>query len=478
MTRSPILQITQKGFAGWLLALERSASDGVLTVSVEGVETRIAFREGEIVGALGGGPADLLGAVLQVQKVLTADQLAQVVAARVAGEAPRFGEQCVAMGLAARGQVEAALVAQLRRKVLRGFQTPDAECRFQVTGILDDGEVPPLRVAPLVIDGVRQYFDPARVEAVLGPYRGLYPKTQGDAAAVATRFGLKPNEAQFVSTIDGRRTADAILASANLDALHASQILCGLVLAEVIGLDERRAVNSSALRAAWTSTVSVSRPAPAFRGGASRPLSQRAPAAQTPPGPATASPSTSRRTTSPQAPDSLARGGADALPSSAARATEAPPVSSRAAAPPGGEARSVPTDAAARRQQAVEAFESGRAAARDGRSGMALQHFRRAAELRPDAKEYRLHLSWLELQDATDPATREALRGRLDTLVRSVVVENRNLAMAHFVKGQLNLAANDDVAALKCFRVARRIDPDDREFERHCRLLEKRLGPK
>ncbi len=467
MPRATSIEIADAGFAGWVLALHKFKSSGVVQVRAGEVNTFVYLDEGVPVFAEEGTLGETFGRVLLTRRMLTEAQYRSVVEkvteAPDGSEQMRFGEACVALGFLTHEQVNEVLEDQVRRKVLRCFQWANPVCQFRNTPeALDEVAHYPVEVAPLVLEGVRRFYDPARVEKVVAPVLDLYPRVEERVEDLTERFRMKVAEAQFVSRIDGSRTTRAVLAGANLDPLHAGQVLCALVLADAIVLDEERPLNSMQLRAVWASTVAVPSDEPKVPVAKAPVVSTPSPVAR-----AKAAVPAARRPEVPARPVAW-----PSLPRRVApRAVRPAGASARASVPP-------PDDVKQRRLRAEALYQSGRAALREGLVAKALGELRRAADLHPEAKEYRLCAVWAELLDSKDEQWRVALRSQLDDLVREAVVENREVAIPHYIKAHLNLFAGDEVNALKCFRMARRLDPDDRDAERHYRVLSQRLKMK
>jgi hypothetical protein len=97
--------------------------------------------------------------------------------------------------------------------------------------------------------------------------------------------------------------------------------------------------------------------------------------------------------------------------------------------------------------------------------------FTEASRLFPEAFEYLLYAEWARFQTLTRPADKLLKRKDLRSLAVRVIRQNRSMAIAHYVLGQLALMDGDQAGALTAFRLACRFDPAEAEYRRAYQAL-------
>lgn len=429
-------------FAERLLLLNRYRRTGVMEVKAHSVCTFVYLQQGVPVFAEEGGLQETFGRVLLSQGLLDQEQYARVIQRmtdEVVGSEPmRFGEVAVALGFVNLEQINHALAEQVRQRVLHCFQWSEVECDFKpIVEALEEVAHYPLDVAPLVLEGVKKFYDHERVGAVLAPFRSTYPTVHGEASTLGGRFKMKPTEVQFLKGLDGRMTLDRHLATASLDPLHGSQLLATLILSDAIDLATDRQVNSMEMRAANVERVAVR----------SKLLSpNRSPPEEPAPLPVV-----------------------DVAPR--AEPPQRPGPSRRPSIPP-----SVKIKRA--RLQAEAKFQRGKRALEQNHLGRAVEHLRAASELYPQAIEYELYARWAQLLVTKVPSQEHELREILTRLYRDALKQDTEMAFAHYVRAHLDLAAGDEEKARRAFRRAHRLDPGMLDAERHLRVLASRRKPR
>ena len=112
---------------------------------------------------------------------------------------------------------------------------------------------------------------------------------------------------------------------------------------------------------------------------------------------------------------------------------------------------------------ADSAFLQGKELLRAGEYGAAADAFREASNLRPSALEYALFAAW-----SAYLSTGRAVKWRdmLVELCERTLEQDRHLAFAHHVRGQLALETKDLETARESFRRALELDPQDEEARR------------
>jgi len=418
------------------VALEVGQRTGVLEVVSDEVTTLLYFQDGRLVFAEQGTLGETLGRVLLREGKLDQRQYARVIdhmtAALIDSEQMRFGEAAVALGFLRPDEVSDALATQVRRKLLCCFQWERVRMSFD-PGTEALGEVAhfPSEVLPLVCEGIRRHWDLEQAERVLAPHTERYPMPVESPGAVSERLRLHPAESRFLRRLDGSKTVAQLLASSDLDSLLLHQLVAALVV-------------TSSVRLADEPVASEGRGAPSKRGPSRR------------------EPETSRHPG--------ARAAAQRLAAQLARRRRQ--QVSTSSIPPMDEQRArLEAERAYQRGVDHMGYEAWHPAARE---------LRRAVKRCPDVVEYELLAAWAEHR-ATPPADErqaEAARARLAGLATRALKQDRENAFAWHVEGQLAAMEDDEPRALKCFRIAHRLDPNDREAERRIRLLSRRLEPR
>jgi hypothetical protein len=123
------------------------------------------------------------------------------------------------------------------------------------------------------------------------------------------------------------------------------------------------------------------------------------------------------------------------------------------------------------RLRAEQQFQAGKRhfAAKDYRA--AELAFAEASRLFPGAFEYLLYAEWAGFQTLTRPAEKLLKRKDLRSLAVRVIRQNRSMAIAHYVLGQLALMDGDQGGAVTAFRLACRLDPAEVEYRRAYQAL-------
>lgn len=157
---------------------------------------------------------------------------------------------------------------------------------------------------------------------------------------------------------------------------------------------------------------------------------------------------------------------APAAPVPSPKAVVRPPApAARAAAPAPDVRRS--------RLEAESAFLLGKQHLAASHLQKAAEELRRAATLYPEAIEYELYASWVEMRLTRSEDPRERRRALHELAVRAIEAD-RKLAIAHHVLGHVLLAEQDLAGALDCFLLARELDPTNSDAEDQIRLLRRR----
>jgi hypothetical protein len=457
-----------------LLALQREHKSGVMEITSEGVKTSIYIASGKPVFAEEGTLGETLGRILVRQRVLTEEQYAAVIE-RMAdpgdGSALRFGEVVVRMGFLTTEQVEAALAAQVKYKIVRCLQLEQSKWRFEANAARLRGVAHyPTTVEPLVLAAAR-LFEPERSDALLRPTEPSFPTLRDPATEIGQRFRLRTPELRFVISIDGKSTIASLLASMRPDSVDKRAILTALVLAEEIllrgeprsspglfwpGLNEGPESTPDSLPPVLSPQLATE---PTPDPGLVRPALRSIPPRPTAPPPPRA------KSVRPPTPADRARVQRALVRLDKKRAVQVK-VASPSTRPPANrhEARLV----------AEQCFQSGKAYLRANKLAQALAPLRRAAELLPDAIEYELYRDFVEFRCVSEPLKIAELAKKLRRVAQRAKKQDPASAFASYVLGHLAMLQGDYAEADRFFRHATKLDPEAIDDVRHVRIQDRR----
>ncbi|MAQ16619.1 MAG: hypothetical protein CMN30_17725 [Sandaracinus sp.] len=450
------------GFVRTLVAIADGGHSGLLEVRAQPVTTLLYFAAGRLVFAEEGTLGETLGRILLREGKLTPPQYSAIIdrmtAAIFESEQMRFGEAAVALGFLSPQEVNDALGHQVQRKLAGCFQYQQFELGF-------DRSPEPLRavahfpcaVPPLVREGIARHWGPDRCSVVLEPHRAETLRV--DAARVG-ELGLPATSSRFVRQFDGQTLARAMEGDGTLDEVVRLQLLTALVLTRSVVFDRAAPEPSSEERALEPEREAAPLPRsgqPVPEPDAPEPAASE-PTASEPPAP------------EPAATGASARSAAQLLAQRLAARRKEPPR--RRSAPP--------PDLQKQRLLAERSFAEGLRDVRYEAWAAAAKKLRKAAELEPDLVEYELYAAWAEWRadPPSDEKGIERARAHLWDLAEGALKRNRENAFGWHVRAQLAVLEGDEERALKRFRSALRLDPEDREAERWVRLLAGRLKKK
>jgi len=218
-----------------LVRLRREARSGSLTVDAGGVRTWVHLERGVPVFAEGGARRDDLGSVLRDEELID-DVAFRAIVQRVTegfvdNEAARFGEIAVSLGYVSEAQVNAALSAQLERKLLECMSHRSVESEFRDEEELDATlSTYPCNIETLTLSAVGTVFDPPRVQAILNPYLLGYLRLEAPVKVVSERLGLDPEGARLLRAIDGARPTVEVMGATGMEPARATHLVTALLL--------------------------------------------------------------------------------------------------------------------------------------------------------------------------------------------------------------------------------------------------------
>jgi tetratricopeptide (TPR) repeat protein len=436
-----------------LVALRARGDSGVLEVRAAGVCTRILMRAGVPVFAEGGALRETLGRMLLRRGALTEAEYVRVIERMterlIANEATRMGEVLVELGLLSPQDVFDALSLQVREKVISCFRAPHCEHHFEPLDSLPDDVLsygcPP--VEALVLTGIREHFDAARVEPLLAAHLATRARLRRGVEETALRFQVAPAEQRLLRELRGERTLSAVRDESALGAAHAAQVLAALLVTEALTLEDAPVAARGA--ASRTANPRTARAAPAA------PRSERAHVAT----PRIAAPTPTQSTVQPRV----------VVVNSLSKLRRELVRSGRAPAPE----PSRPVDASSTRLEAERAFRQGIQMLEQSAFRGAQKAFALACERNGDEPEYRMFAAWVQVLSVKDEDARAAARHEALAAARSVLERDRDAVRAHTILGHLAAAAGDLDLAERHFRHALRVAPADRDGVRGMRLVER-----
>lgn len=394
-----------------LLTLQGDRATGTLRVDAEGVLTVVRLRDGHPVFVEGGLPADSLGRLLVARGQLSESMLAQIEEQRMVMQGRlRFGEVAKRLGAIEGDALEAALLDQIRAKLSRCLHWERSQHVFQAEdhGIAAlKGE--PLDMEPLLLAGIAKHFTAQRVQDVLAPTWHEPLELRSDFQWVAERLGLDAEDRQLFAEMRKATSIGQLLCGPAYRKPRMSQLIVALALTDQLRMPELETPEESG-----PFIIDNLERIP-------RPKSTRSPSS---------------------APAPTAVGKIELV---------------RRSMPPIQEVGTLPGKD---KLLADSAFLQGKELLRAGEHGAAADAFREASNLRPGAREYALFAAWSAYLST---GRAKKWRDMLVELCEKTLEQDRLLAFAHHVKGQLALEVNDLMTARDAFNRALELDPSDEE---------------
>jgi len=189
---------------------------GTLTVSTGAVDRAVAFRDGEVRGALSAAPGERVGEVALRLGLVTPAQLEQA-----EGSGGPFGRALVERGHLGAAQLWRCLHEQVTA-VFHAILTS----REGVFALVDGAEVE-LPDAPLSVSTQQLLMDGIRRIDELGLFRTRIPGPEAYLRRRQPRrpVALQPLEQQLLELVDGRRRLADLAAAAHLSEFDATKVL-------------------------------------------------------------------------------------------------------------------------------------------------------------------------------------------------------------------------------------------------------------
>jgi tetratricopeptide (TPR) repeat protein len=406
-----------------LLALQHAAATGMLRVESEGVVTIVHIVTGHPVFVEGGLPADSLGRLLVRRGTISESTLAMVEEERMLMQGRmRFGEVALRLGVLSADALRQALRKQVRGKLARCLHWERTQHVF-VTGEVSIEPLPdgPLAMEPLLLYGVSHHYSLERIRQVLSPVLSQPVELWGAREAVEARLELDDAGKRLLAFAHAACSVDELLRGNGAEQLQVGRLLTALALFDQLRMPEPEAPEKSGPfvidelpRAARTRTPGRS-----------------------------------------SARDNDDSGLVSSL--AAAQAKQQPPFAASLDLP------------GKEKLLADSAFLQGKELLRAGEYGAAADAFREASNLRPTALEYALFAAWSAYLSMGRVGK---WREMLVELCERTLSQDRHLAFAHHVRGQLALESKDIGTAREALGRALELDSEDEEARR---LLERFL---
>jgi hypothetical protein len=390
-----------------LLTLQAERATGTLRVDAEGVLTVVRFLDGHPVFVEGGLPADSLGRLLVQRGQISETDLATIEEQRMLMQGRlRFGEVARRLGILGEDAVHGALRDQVRDKLGRCLHWERSEHVFlreeHKTELLPGAT---LDVEPLLLRGIARHYSAERVQDVLATTWQSPVLLSGEAEHVANRFGFDSDDHKLFDDLMRATTIGQLLCGAAYKNPRIGHLLVALALTDQLKMPELDIPEESG-------SFVIEKLA--------------------------------REPRSSQRPGSLPPGTLDA----------------KRREPSIREVQNLPGKA---KLLADSAFLQGKELLRAGEYGAAADAFREASNLRPSALEYALFAAWSAYLSAGRAGK---WRVMLAELCERTLEQDRHLAFAYHVRGQLALEVKDDEAAIEALTRAVELDPQDDEARR------------
>jgi hypothetical protein len=394
------------GLVRTLLTLQQTRATGTLRVDAEGVLTVVRFQDGHPVFVEGGLPADSLGRLLVQRGRISETTLAMIEEQRMLMQGRmRFGEVARRMGVLETDALNSALRDQVRDKLGRCLHWERSEHVFlEEQHSTEALPGPALDVEPVLLAGIARHYSAERVQHVLAPNWQERVQLRGQPEQIARRFEYDSDDNRMFEQILTANTVGQLLRGPAYKNPRIGHLLVGLALSDQLRMPELAPPEESG------SFVI----------------------------------------------DDLKRTSNRAQPIEGS-ATIGRIEMVKRPQPPIREVLNLPGKS---KLLADSAFLQGKELLRAGEYGPAADAFREASNLRPGALEYVLCAAW----SAYLSTGREAKwREMLVELCDKTLSQDRLLAFAHHVKGQLALEVRDVHTAAEAFERALELDPHDEE---------------
>lgn len=462
----------QTHIARVLLQLERGKRTGALHVTSSEGTAQMVIVDGHVVFAESEADTSLLFERLIKDgslDAISARRLERRVAeARGWSGIVRAAELMIQDARVVPNLLQQALAATIRARVSATFRLFEGRWIFR-----DDPRataVPryPVLLEATLVEALAESQTAARIRELLRGYGSRFPRLEKESGVGTTKYLLTPGRYRVLRLVDGTRSFDEVLQQSPLGPDEGASLIAAFTMLERI----------------WWATERTAAPVH----GDSAPVDRR-------------------QATIERAPTSIREVG---LPSSVLRPST-PPSSLRSPTPPARAAQHTPaplarpstppprvpqhtpsapldmnellrrlkprTRSGETEVQAPTAqvhFDRGKTHFAAGRHPAAAAEFEKAAALEPANTNFALHARFLAFSLATT-TQRELLETDVLELAMKRVKEDRADAFALYVVGRLAFEKDDNERAMKAFRAAEKLAPQDTENARYLRLVTARM---
>lgn len=441
-------------FVYHLLALHHARRTGVLTVRADGLTTDLYLREGTPVFADRNTLAGSLGRTLLADGVLSEAQYETVIARMTEelfeSEQMRFAEVAMTLGFVSHEQVHTRLEQQVKSAVIACMAPHEPLVTFRPEDAVGPVANYPCPVQPMVLAGVKTYYDLERTQVVWSPDARAFAELCLPADETAALYALQPAERRYIGNIDGSKSIEDLIHTGFLDVLHASQVLVALLLTDGVRLYKADRAQRESLRPA--------RPAVIESDSARRRMSSPfVGAVQVP--------------AAPPIPSVVA-----AVPREAPLVSTSLPIPASGPPSPVPPATALPEPAALRTQSMIQAeqlFMEGKRLYRSGNQARALKAFSAAVARDPSCPEYALYQHWARFL-VQPPERADAVLQELSKLALDTIRRDKTNGFAFYVHGRVAHARGSLETAKQGLKTAVKLDPTNLEAKTFLRALTKR----
>ena len=226
LSQQPFAHVLQRIYAGRLT--------GALLLTGEKWKKVVYVENGYPVAVRSNDPAECLGQVLLLQRMISAETLAESLR-QMKTSKKRQGELLVEMGALSPYNLSRALILQMEAKLLEVFSWREGRFAFKRG---QPGRDQPVRLerstAALILEGIRRSYDAERMHHVLAPYIGQYLMPSPDRRQRLQDITSDPNEQRFIDSLDGGVKFEAALATTMIPTDRARLLLVAMAEAGMI----------------------------------------------------------------------------------------------------------------------------------------------------------------------------------------------------------------------------------------------------
>lgn len=217
-------------FPGLFYLLVEYRFSGVLVLKAEGVQTNIYLSRGIPVFVELGQFEHSLGQMLlrggRIDRSQYVRTIKHMTESLVGHEEKRMGECLVELGILTSADVYEILQKQLHEKLISCFRWESTRCEVRQGSdwLKDVCIIEAKPVGQLILDGIQRFYDHQRLEQILEPYSGHYPRLTEQGKSEDMGLEIGGQDLRFIKKIDGTKTLASLIA-AQSSPLSAMQLL-------------------------------------------------------------------------------------------------------------------------------------------------------------------------------------------------------------------------------------------------------------